>query len=100
MAYRDTFKTAGAIRAAAFRVSHPEHGEATCPAELHDSLCMALPSHPDTPTSVSRYAALLLAALKDAEAFIAGFEGCEMQDGIDALLKQTRTAIALAEGRQ
>jgi hypothetical protein len=99
MTYRDTFKTAGEIRAAAFRVSHPEYGKTVDAAELHDSLCMALPSHPDTPASVSRHANTLLHALKVAEAFMAGFEGDETQDGVDALLGQTRSAIAQAEGR-
>lgn len=32
-------------------------------------------------------------ALKAAEAFIAGFEGDEMQEGVDALLKRVRDAI-------
>lgn len=41
----------------------------------------------------------MLAALRQAEDFIAGFEGDEMQEGIDELLAATRSAIAKAEGR-
>lgn len=40
-----------------------------------------------------------LAALRTAEAFMSGFEGDELQDGIDARLAEIRAAIALAEGR-
>lgn len=36
----------------------------------------------------------LLAALTRSESFIAGFEGDELQDGIEGLLKVIRTAIA------
>ena len=36
-------------------------------------------------------------ALKAAENFIAGFEGDEMQDGIDALLELVRGAIAVKQ---
>ena len=43
-------------------------------------------------------AAKLLAALKDAESFIAGFEDDECQAGINDRLARIRTAIALAEG--
>lgn len=39
----------------------------------------------------------LFAALREAEAFMAGFEGDELQDGIDALLWQTHSALALAK---
>lgn len=35
----------------------------------------------------------LAAALRGAEAFVAGFEGDDLQDGIDALLSQTRAAL-------
>jgi hypothetical protein len=42
---------------------------------------------------------LLLAELKKAERFIAGFEGDPLQEGVDALLAETRAAIAQAEGR-
>lgn len=34
-----------------------------------------------------------LAALKAAERFVAGFEGDEMQEGVDELLAQMRAAI-------
>jgi len=40
----------------------------------------------------------LLAALQSAEAFIAGFEGDDLQDGIDAKLADIRAAIAKAIG--
>src|SRR5690606_804850 len=40
----------------------------------------------------------LLAALTEAEVFMAGFEGDELQDGIDAKLQQARAAIAKALG--
>lgn len=39
----------------------------------------------------------LAAALREAEAFIAGFEGDELQSNIDALLWQTRSALVLTE---
>lgn len=39
----------------------------------------------------------LAAALREAEAFIAGFEDAELQDGIPALLFQARSALALTE---
>lgn len=68
MAHRDTFKTSGAIRAAAFhlsqiakaggRITHAEMGE------LHDSLCRALPEPAMTPASVGLNAAEMLSALK------------------------------------
>lgn len=41
----------------------------------------------------------LLAALKVAENFMAGFEGDELQEGIDDMLKQICAARAKAEGR-
>lgn len=37
----------------------------------------------------------LARALREAEAFISGFEGDELQDGIDALLAQTRGALSM-----
>jgi hypothetical protein len=40
---------------------------------------------------------LLLGALKSAESFMAGFEGDELQDGIDESLRLIRDAIAQAE---
>lgn len=40
----------------------------------------------------------LVEALSAAESFIAGFEGDETQDGVDALLEQIRTAIELGSG--
>jgi hypothetical protein len=40
-----------------------------------------------------------LAALKIAEDFMSGFEGDELQDGIDDKLATIRAAIAKAEGR-
>lgn len=42
----------------------------------------------------------LLAALKIAESFMAGFEGDEMQDGIDERLATIRAAMAAAEPDQ
>lgn len=42
----------------------------------------------------------LLAALDKAESFIAGFEGDELQEGIDEMLSEIRAAIAKAEGGQ
>lgn len=41
----------------------------------------------------------LLAALRTAESFISGFEGDEMQDGVDEMLATIRGAIAKAEGK-
>lgn len=38
----------------------------------------------------------LARALREAEAFISGFEDDEMQDGVDAILAQTRGALSLA----
>lgn len=40
----------------------------------------------------------LLAALDKAEDFISGFEGDELQEGIDELLAEIRAAIAKAKG--
>ncbi|MCM0751548.1 hypothetical protein DEA98_10095 [Brucella pseudogrignonensis] len=40
----------------------------------------------------------MLAALEKAEAFIAGFEGDELQENIGELLNETRAAIAKARG--
>ena len=40
----------------------------------------------------------LLTALDCAEGFIAGFEGDELQDGIDDLLATIRAAITRAKG--
>ncbi|OZI79883.1 hypothetical protein [Bordetella genomosp. 2] len=42
----------------------------------------------------------LLEALTEAEVFMAGFEGDELQDGIDAKLQQARAAIAKANGER
>lgn len=41
----------------------------------------------------------LLTALQLAEDFMAGFEGDELQDGIDQRLATIRSAIALAKGQ-
>lgn len=41
----------------------------------------------------------LLDALRAAENFMAGFEGDELQDGIDQRLATVRAAIAKADGR-
>ena len=41
----------------------------------------------------------MLTALRSAESFISGFEGDEVQEGIDELLAGIRGAIAKAEGR-
>jgi AcrR family transcriptional regulator len=38
----------------------------------------------------------LARALREAEAFISGFEGDEMQDGVDAILAQSRGALSMA----
>ena len=40
----------------------------------------------------------LLAALEVAEGFMAGFEGDELQEGIEQKLEQIRAAIARAKG--
>ena len=40
---------------------------------------------------------MLLGALKSAESFMAGFEGDELQEGIDERLRLIRDAIAQAE---
>jgi transketolase C-terminal domain/subunit len=40
----------------------------------------------------------LLRLLKQAERFVSGFEGDDLQEGIDDLLTQMRRAITLAEG--
>lgn len=37
----------------------------------------------------------LARALREAEAFVSGFEGDEMQDGVDAILAQTRGALSM-----
>jgi len=42
----------------------------------------------------------LLAALEIAEGFISGFEGDELQEGVDWMLSTIRAAIAKAEGAQ
>ena len=41
----------------------------------------------------------VLDALTKAESFISGFEGDELQEGIDALLADLRSAISVVEGR-
>jgi hypothetical protein len=41
----------------------------------------------------------LMAALVKAEAFIAGFEGDDLQEGMDDLLRAVRSAIAKAGGQ-
>lgn len=40
----------------------------------------------------------LVEALQESERFIAGFEGCELQEGIDALLAKIRAALAAQGG--
>lgn len=44
-------------------------------------------------------AAELVDALRESERFIAGFEGCELQEGIDALLAKIRGALSAQGGR-
>lgn len=44
-------------------------------------------------------APMLLATLKDAEAFINGFEGDDSQEGLNELLGAIRTQINKAEGK-
>lgn len=39
----------------------------------------------------------MLAALKEAESFVSGFEDDETQDGIDVLLADIRSAITAGE---
>lgn len=51
------------------------------------------------PPGLSRLERALLTALRSAESFMAGFEGDELQDGIDERLGTVRAAIAQAEGR-
>lgn len=41
----------------------------------------------------------MLVVLRSAESFISGFEGDEMQEGVDEMLAGIRGAIAKAEGR-
>ena len=41
----------------------------------------------------------LVSNLKDAERFMRGFEGDEMQEGIDSMLADIRAGIAKVEGR-
>lgn len=56
----------------------------------------------ETEESIARMiwaAPKLLAALKLAEAFMAGFEDDDLQDGINQRLGEIRAAIAKAEGR-
>lgn len=43
--------------------------------------------------------AAMLGALRRAESFISGFEGDELQEGIDEMLAGIRGAIAEAEGK-
>lgn len=62
---------------------HSESAIAVNPADL--ALILAAPK--------------LFDALVKAEAFIAGFEGDELQEGIDELLKAVRAAIAKAGGQ-
>lgn len=58
------------------------------------------------PTSIERWSmrevlgehTSLLAALCTAEAFMAGFEGDDLQDGVDDKLAEIRAAIAKAMG--
>ena len=86
--WRDTYKTAGDIRSAAFQLSHPEHARhPVTAAELHDSICRALPSHPETPATVSRSAVDLLAA---CELLIAG--------RVWPAYRAARVAVAKARG--
>lgn len=71
MSFRDAFKTAGDIRAAAFYICHPEHAPTLVdPSELHDSICKALPGPSETPVSVSRHALELKEALEAALLFV------------------------------
>lgn len=101
MSYRDTLKTIGAIRAAAFALACPEYGGKADPTELHDSLCKALPGPSDTPVSVSRCALELLDALKG---MVAAFGDITITvDGVvqpetDPEIIAARAAIAKATG--
>lgn len=73
---------------------HPEWCEVTGPAYLsingHFGIEVA---------HIIAAAPNVLAALRIAEDFMSGFEGDELQDGIDEKLATIRAAIAKAEGR-
>jgi hypothetical protein len=99
--YRDTHKTAGAIRAAAFdlcqQLKHTHrHDDA---AELHDSIAKALPLNPETPAAVSRAAAELLGALELADKLLGELQVHNLDDA-DSLntLALINNAIELAYG--
>lgn len=47
----------------------------------------------DSMTFARPLQARLVEALRESERFIAGFEGCELQEGIDALLAKIRAAL-------
>ena len=51
-----------------------------------------------TPSQLAEQRAELLEALEEAERFMAGFEGDELQDGIGERLSKMRAAIAKARG--
>lgn len=55
------------------------------PEKVAGEIATALNAHDD-----------LVAALREAESFMAGFEGDELQEGIDAKLATTREALAKA----
>lgn len=54
--------------------------------------------NPRATAMLFRAAPDLLAALDQAESFIAGFEDDELQEGIDGMLAAIRAAIAKAKG--
>lgn len=75
----------------------PRHAHWGGPSALAAGRCAGFQS---TETTRIRAAAPdVLSALKMAENFMSGFEGDELQDGIDEKLAQIRAAIAKAEGR-
>lgn len=94
-AYRDTFKTVGEIRGAAFDLCQQHRTATPLTTELHDSICRAFPSDPDTPVSVPRAASYLLEALK---ALSAVAEMTTFSDQYPAECEAARAAISRAQG--
>lgn len=97
--YRDTHKTAGAIRGAAFDLSQQlkhthRHDDA---AQLHDSIVRALPENPETPAAVSRAAAVLLDALHLADQLLVQLNCHMLNDDEDlSTLAHIHNALELA----
>jgi hypothetical protein len=81
--FRDVYKTVGKIRAAAARLCEALRKDGgvlyDMAAELHDSICRALPADPDTPARTTEVADSMLLELQHFVAPYAGYTHAQLE---------------------